>query len=111
MHHLLWLSPLRELSALPTEGGTSNATVYFFMLLFGFVPCLISFYPSAPLGVLLSIETKVPKSSLFDTPHLETEFSFCGGKRKISASDAAKVRKFFARVLVRENPLEFKTFG
>ena len=59
------------------------------MLSLEFAPCLISFYPSAPLGALLSIETKVPKSSLFGTPHLETEFPFCGGKRKISASDAA----------------------
>ena len=81
------------------------------MLSLGFAPCLISSHPSAPLGALLSIDTKVPKKSLFHTPHLETEFPFCGGKREISASDAAKVRQFFAHVSVRENPLEYESFS
>ncbi len=55
---LFWLTPARELSALTTEGEISYATAYFFMLSLGFAPCLISSHPSAPLGVLLSIETK-----------------------------------------------------
>ena len=69
----------------------SHLSLYAVVLI---APCLISSHPSAPLGVLLSIDTKVPKKSLFGTPHLETEFPFCGGKRKISASDAAKGRRF-----------------
>ena len=32
--HFPWLPPVRELSALPTEGENSYATVYFFMLSF-----------------------------------------------------------------------------
>ena len=47
------------------EGVSSCAVAYFFMLSLGFAPCTISFYPSAPLGVLLSIDTKVPKITLF----------------------------------------------
>ena len=42
-------------ATLPTEGETSYATVYFFMLSLGFAPCTISFYLSAPLGVLLAV--------------------------------------------------------
>ena len=45
-------------ATLPTEGVNFYATVYFFMLSLGFAPCTISFYPSAPLGALLSVETK-----------------------------------------------------
>ena len=36
----------------------SSFTVFLFMLSLWFAPCLISFHPSAPLGALLSIETK-----------------------------------------------------
>ena len=37
-------------------------------------------HPTAPLGLLLSVVTKVTKNTLFSTPHLEPEIRFCGGK-------------------------------
>ena len=80
---------MRELSALPTEGETSYATAYLFEIVSLTAQVLLKLHPSAPLGVLLAVVPKVPKNTLFGTPHLETEFPFCGGKRKISASDAA----------------------
>ncbi|MDO4381205.1 MAG: hypothetical protein Q4D20_10070, partial [Clostridia bacterium] len=69
-------------------GGTAlsgffNRTGFFFNL-----------HPTVVPGVLLAVVPKVPKSTLFSTPHLETEFSFCGGKRKISASDVALAKLF-----------------
>ena len=80
------------------------------MLSLGFAPCLISFYPSAPLGALLSIDTKVPKKSLCWYAAFVTEIGFAG-ENPIIVHDAAKVRQFFAHVSAGENPLEFKTFG
>ena len=40
-------------------------------------------------GHFCRLKQKYPKVRFVGTPHLETEFPFCGGKRKISASDAA----------------------
>ena len=65
---------MRERSALPTEGVISYATAYFFEVVHLTARVLLNLHPSAPLGVLLSIDTKVPKKSLFGTPHLVNEF-------------------------------------
>ena len=58
----------------------------------------------------MSLDTKVPKKSLFRYAAFVTEIGFAG-ENPIIVHDAAKVRQFFAHVSVRENPLEFKTFG
>ena len=50
------------------------------------------------------------KSSLLSTPHLWPK-SDLRGKIKISSTDAAKVRQFFAHVSAGENPLEYESFG
>ena len=52
------------------------------MLSLGFAPCLISSHPSAPLGALLSIDTKVPKKSLRVRRIWKPNFPFAGEKGK-----------------------------